>query len=116
MKNSIRKFNARKFRIAATKLTIMALTLAVMSNMGLVSFAAEAAPSGADTTAMSTLVTVVFWVVRIFILAIGGIPSTIKLVQGQTDENPRDRNAGIAGLVVTGAAVAATFVVSGLII
>lgn len=116
MKNLIRKFNARKFRIAATKLTIMALTLAVMSNIGLVSFAAETAPTGADTSVMKTLVTVVFWIIRIAIIIIGGAPSLIKIVQGQTDENPRDRNAGIAGIVITGAAVAGTFVVSGLIV
>lgn len=118
MKTIIRKFDARKFRLAMCKLTIAACTLAMMCSTAMVAFAdnaENAAPDGTKTTTMTTLVGVVFWIIRIAILIIGGGPSLIKVVQGQTDENPRDRNAGIAGLVITGAAFAATFVVAGLI-
>ena len=118
MKTVIRKFDVNKFRMAVVKLTIAACTLAMMSGTGMAALAANgenAAPDGTQTGTMSTLVGVVFWIIRIAILIIGGGPSLIKIVQGQTDENPRDRNAGIAGLVVTGAAFAATFVVASLI-
>lgn len=117
MKTIIRKFDVKRFRMAAIKLTIAACTLAMMCSTAMVTFAdnENAAPDGVKTGTMSTLVGVVFWIIRIAILIIGGGPSLIKIVQGQTDENPRDRNAGIVGLVVTGAAFAATFVVQGLI-
>lgn len=69
----------------------------------------EGAPANVNTDSMDGLVTIVFWAVRIIIGAAGGIPSIIKIVQGQTDENPRDRNSGIAGVVATGVGVAATF-------
>ena len=36
-------------------------------------------------------------------------------VQGQADENPRDRNAGLAVIGIAGAAFAATFAVKALI-
>ena len=119
MKNVIKKFDTRKFRIATTKLTIMALTLAIMCcNAMMFAFADNAentAPAGTKTSTMTTLVNIVFWIIRVAILIIGGGPALIKIVQGQTDENPRDRNAGIGALVVTGAAFAATFVVASLI-
>lgn len=118
MKTIIRKFDVKRFRMAAIKLTIAACTLAMMCSTAMVTFAdngENANPDGVKTSTMSTLVGVVFWIIRIAILIIGGGPSLIKIVQGQTDENPRDRNAGIVGLVVTGAAFAATFVVQGLI-
>lgn len=114
MKTIIRKFDTRKFRLAMCKLTIVACTLAMMCNTAMCAFAAGE-PTAEDKTTMNTLTTLVFWIIRIAILIIGGGPSLIKIVQGQTDENPRDRNAGIAGLVVTGAAFAGTFVVAGLI-
>ena len=118
MKTIIRNFDVNRFRMTAIKLTIAACTLAMMCSTAMVSFAANGentAPDGTQTGTMTTLVGVVFWIIRIAILIIGGGPSLIKIVQGQTDENPRDRNAGIAGLVVTGAAFAATFVVASLI-
>lgn len=70
-----------------------------------------AAPDGVDTGSYDTLVNIVFWIARIAIAAAGGIPSLIKLVQGQADEDPRGRNAGIAGLVITAAVIGATFAV-----
>ena len=58
---------------------------------------------------------IVFWVATIAIAAGGGIPSLIKLVQGQADEDPRGRNAGIAGLVITGAVIGAAAAVKTLL-
>lgn len=66
-----------------------------------------AVPSGVDTSSYSGMVDIVFWVATIAIAAGGGIPSLIKLVQGQADEDHRGRNAGIAGLVITGAVIGA---------
>ena len=68
--------------------------------------------------AMSSVIvfaTIIWWLVRVAVLAIGGIPAVIKIVQGQADENPRDRNAGIATLVITAAVFGATFAIQALI-
>jgi len=75
------------------------------------SYAAGAAPAGVDTTAMNSLIDIVLWVLRI-IIGIGGcIVFLPKIVQGKADENPRDFNAGIAGMVVVGVVFAATFAI-----
>lgn len=73
------------------------------------------APNGVSTTTMSGLSDIIWWLVRVAVLAIGGIPAVIKIVQGQSDENPRDRNAGIATLVITAAVFGATFAIQTLI-
>ena len=75
----------------------------------------NAAPDGVSTTTMSGLSTIIWWLVRVAVLAVGGIPAVIKIVQGQADENPRDRNAGIATLVITAAVFGATFAIQALI-
>ena len=74
-----------------------------------------AAPAGVDSGSYQGLVDIVFWVATIAIAAGGGIPSLIKLVQGQADEDPRGRNAGIAGLVITGAVIGAAAAVKTLL-
>lgn len=66
-----------------------------------------APPTGVDSSSYSSLVDIVFWIAGIAVAAAGGIPSIIKIVQGQADEDPRGRNAGIAGAVITGACVGA---------
>ena len=80
-----------------------------------VSSAFAAAPSGVDTSSYSGMVDIVFWVATIAIAAGGGIPSLIKLVQGQADEDSRGRNAGIAGLVITGAVIGAAAAIKSLL-
>ena len=80
-----------------------------------VSPAFAAAPSGVDTSSYSGMVDIVFWVATIAIAAGGGIPSLIKLVQGQADEDSRGRNAGIAGLVITGAVIGAATAIKSLL-
>lgn len=108
-----------KFRLTAIKLGIIACTIAMAMCNGMFTFAANSEntdPTGlGGTNTMNTMVTVVFWVVRILVLFIGGVPAVIKIVQGQSDENPRDRNAGLATAGITGAAFAATFVIQALI-
>lgn len=111
---------SRKFRLMTIKLGIIACTVAMAMCNAMFTFAANdenTAPSDASSGSqtMSSLTKVVFWVVRAIILASGGIPGIIKINQGQTDENPRDRNAGLAVIGVTGAAFAATFVIEALV-
>ncbi|SCX31438.1 hypothetical protein SAMN02910436_02700 [Ruminococcaceae bacterium P7] len=89
---------------------VAALNVAALSVIS-----AGAVPDGVDTGSYSSLVDIVFWVATIAIAAGGGIPSLIKLVQGQADEDPRGRNAGIAGLVITGAVVGAAAAVKTLL-
>ncbi len=109
-----------KFRLMTIKLGIIACTVAMAMCNAMFTFAANdenKAPDGAasGSQTMSLLTKVVFWVVRAIILASGGVPGLIKINQGQTDENPREKNAGIACCVVAGFCFAATFVVEKLI-
>ena len=90
---------------------IAALNVAALS----VNHVFAAPPGGVDTGAYNGLLDIVFWVATIAIAAGGGIPSLIKLVQGQADEDPRGRNAGIAGLVITGAVIGAAAAVKTLL-
>ncbi|MGN0537867.1 MAG: hypothetical protein ACI4M3_07820, partial [Acutalibacteraceae bacterium] len=64
---------------------------------------------------MNSLMGIVWWLVRVAVLIIGGVPSIIKIVQGQSDENPRDRNAGITTLIISAACFGATFAIEALI-
>lgn len=105
-KTKDRKTNiAKKLSTVSLVLTVMAVS---MSNV-------YAAPSGVDSTAYSGLVDIVFWIAGIAVAAAGGIPSIIKIVQGQADEDPRGRNAGIAGAVITGACVGALVAIRALL-
>lgn len=108
-----------KFRLAVIKLAITACIIAMAMCSGMITFANDenTTPDGVSSgnNTMSTLTAVVFWVVRTIILVSGGVPGLIKINQGQADENPRDRNAGIACIVVAGFCFAATFVIEKLI-
>lgn len=59
------------------------------------------APDGVDTTKMTEMITLAFWVVRIIIAVSGLIPGFLKLQQGFTDEDDRKKNAGIVIIVIT---------------
>lgn len=84
------------------------IALVTLNTLGVsVSSASAAPPAGVDTTSYNSLVDIIFWVAGIAVAAAGGIPSVIKISQGQADEDPRGRNAGLAGLAITGACVAA---------
>ena len=111
-KKAITERRIRKYQKYVSVATVVVLMLTVFS---LTVFADNGAPSGVSTTTMSGLSNIIWWVVRVAVLAIGGIPAIIKIVQGQADENPRDRNAGIATLVVTAAVFGASFAIQNLI-
>lgn len=119
MKNIIKKIDTRRIRITMIKAAITLCSVCVaISSTAMIAFADSEnnTPSSiSKTSTMNTLVSVVFWIIRIIILIAGGGPALIKIVQGQADENPRDRNSGIIAAVVTGACFAASFVMEGLI-
>ena len=97
---------------------VAGFTAAMLTASPLSVFAANtenSAPANVNTTTMSTMINIIMWIVRIAILAIGGIPGLIKIVQGQQEENPRDRNNGIVSVVIAGVAFAATFAIAALI-
>lgn len=99
----------------AKKYIFVSLAVTMLMSCSLVAFAAPAAPSGVDTATMGTLADIVWWIVCIAILAVGGIPAIVKIVQGQADENSRDRNAGIATLLIAAAGFGATFAIDSAI-
>ena len=104
---------AKKF-LAKQKKRIAAF-LAALNVTALSMLPVFAVPSGVDTSSYNSMVDIVFWVATIAIAAGGGIPSLIKLVQGQADEDPRGRNAGIAGLTITGAVIGAAAAIKALL-
>ena len=85
-------------------------TIMIMSTM-----TAFAAPQGANTTTMNSLIGIVMWVVRGAILFIGAIPALIKFVHGQQNEDTRERNGGLVGIAIAGVAISATFAVEPLL-
>ena len=110
----------RTVRKVQKYITVAITVMMVLSMSSVMVFATgttadNSAPSGVQTTTMNGLSDIIWWLVRVAVLAIGGIPAVIKIVQGQSDENPRDRNAGIATLVITAAVFGATFAIQNLI-
>lgn len=73
-----------------------------------------APPSGVNTQQTNKVIDIVVWIGIIAIGAAGAIPSLIKLVEGQTNEDVRGRNSGIAGLAVTAAVVGAIYAVKAI--
>ena len=101
--------------VALTVMMVLAMSSVIVFATGGGTTGDNSAPTGVSTTTMSGLSAIIWWLVRVAVLAIGGIPAVIKIVQGQADENPRDRNAGIATLVITAAVFGATFAIQALI-
>ena len=101
--------------VALTVMMVLAMSSVMVFATGESTTSDNTAPTGVQTETMSGLSTIIWWLVRVAVLAIGGIPAVIKIVQGQADENPRDRNAGIATLVITAAVFGATFAIQNLI-
>lgn len=112
---SSRQVRKEKLIAKTKKYIFVSLAVTMLMSCSLVAFAAPAAPSGVDTATMGTLADIVWWIVRIAILAVGGIPAIVKIVQGQADENSRDRNAGIATLLIAAAGFGATFAIDSAI-
>lgn len=75
---------------------------------------AFAAPTGVTTTQTNKVIDILVWIGIIAIGACGAIPSLIKLVEGQTNEDVRGRNSGIAGLAVTAATVGAIYAIKAI--
>ncbi len=116
--NILRKFNTRKFRMSVIKMAITACTIAMAMSNAMITFAANdenATPDNVKTGTMTSLVGVGFWILRGAIIAIGGIPAILKIVQGKADENPRDTQAGYSLAVITGLAFGASFLIEKLI-
>ena len=112
---SSRQVRKEKLIAKAKKYIFVSLAVTILMSCSLVAFAAPTAPGGVDTATMGTLADIVWWIVRIAILAVGGIPAIVKIVQGQADENSRDRNAGIATLLIAAAGFGATFAIDSAI-
>jgi len=117
--NTIKKISKKhKIHNFIKTLSVTAMTAAMFAVSAMTVFAANdenAAPENISTDTMSAMINIIMWIVRIAILAIGGIPGLIKIVQGQQEENPRDRNNGIVSVVIAGVAFAATFAIAALI-
>ena len=101
--------------VALTVMMVLAMSTVMVFATGASTTSDNTAPANVQTATMSGLSTIIWWLVRVAVLAIGGIPAVIKIVQGQADENPRDRNAGIDTLVITAAVFGATFAIQALI-
>ena len=124
MKNVIKKINVNKLRKFNIKLCVMlgTIAMALCNTMTALAVANPGAntentdPTGIKGSAtMGTVVSIVFWVIRVIIILVGAAPGIVKVVQGQSDENPRDRNAGLATIGIAGEAFAATFAIESLI-
>ena len=117
--NTIKKISKKhKFHNFIKTLSVTAMTAAMFAVSAITVFFffyENAAPENISTDTMSAMINIIMWIVRIAILAIGGIPGLIKIVQGQQEENPRDRNNGIVSVVIAGVAFAATFAIAALI-
>lgn len=98
----------------ATKFITSASTVLCTLSLSM-QMCAAAPPEGVNSDSYNALVGIIFWIASIAVAAAGAIPSIIKIVQGQADEDPRGRNAGIAGLVITGACVGALFAIKALL-
>lgn len=101
--------------ISVVSLLLMALMMSAVTVYAEGGAAASGQPANVDTSTMGELGTIVWWIVRIVILAVGAIPGGINLVQGLNDQDNRQRNIGLTVLVVTGAVFAATFAFSSII-
>ncbi len=102
---------AQKVKKAAVSVLAAASTMAIgMTN----SLAATAVPPNVDTTQTDQIANIIVWVLAIAIGAGGGLPSLVKIVEGQTNEDVRGRNSGIAGLCVTAACVGAVVAVKAI--
>ena len=109
----------RTVRKAQKYISIAAVVMLMLMMSGLTVFATGATASGqpanVDTSTMGQFGNIVWWLVRIVILAVGAIPGLINLIKGISDQDDRQRNVGLITLVITGAVFAATFALSGII-
>lgn len=105
MKKSSKRIKKSLHRIVCTISIIAATIVTGMIN------ASAAAPSGVSTTTTNQVIDIVVWIAIVAVGAGGGIPSVIKISEGQANEDTRGRNSGIAGLAVTAAVVGSIYAI-----
>lgn len=106
----------RIFHKAQKYISTAAFIAGFMAVMSINAFATDnEAPTNVQTDTMSSLMGIIWWIVRVAILIIGCVPGVIKFVQGQADENPRDRNAGITTAGIAAAIFGATFAIEAVV-
>lgn len=112
----MKNFNLlKKLRSIKTKTQQKLVTAsAVLTTITAGTTTAFAAPTGVNTQQTNKVIDIVMWIVIIAIGAAGAIPSLIKLIEGQTNEDVRGRNSGIAGLAVTAAVAGAAYAVKAI--
>lgn len=111
------RMNKMQRKIASCAITTACSAL-LIANSAVTAFAVNNENSNTNvnrTSTMTDMIGIVFWVLRVIVLIIGGVAGLPKIVQGQADENPRDRNNGLATIGIAGAAFAATFAIEGFI-
>ena len=101
--NNVKKVILKAAVTANTALCTLCCTMMSAS-------AANSAPNGVDSNSYNTIIDIVMWIV---IAAIGAaaIPALQGIVKGQTDNDMRERNSGIVGVVVAGCCIAAATVI-----
>ena len=109
----------RRIRKISNYISVAATVLVFVAAFTLTVFAEgsgdNTAPEGVQTETMSGLSNIIWWLVRIAVLAIGGPNGVIKIANGAANEDSRERNAGISILVIIAALFGATFVIQGYI-
>lgn len=111
LKKLVKKAGDIKTKTQRKLVTVSAVLTTISAGMTTV-FAA--APTGVNTQQTNKVIDIVVWIGIVAIGAAGAIPSLIKLVEGQTNEDVRGRNSGIAGLAVTAAVVGAIYAVKAI--
>lgn len=118
-KKTIKDKKAIKIIKKVQKATAVSCTTAtLMLSSALTTFAANAensAPAGVQTSTMNDLIGIVFFILRAAILIGGGAVGLYKIVNGQANEDTRERNAGITLIIITALAFGATFAIENLI-
>ena len=120
IKTSTQVKRDRTVRKVQKYISIAAVVMLMLMMSGISVFAtggaaASGQPSNVDTTTMGQFGNIVWWIVRIVILAVGAVPVLINLINGISNQDDRQRNVGLITLVITGAVFAATFALSGII-
>ena len=110
----------RRIRKISKGISVAATVLVFVAMASITVFAATSggdnqAPEGVQTETMSGLSNIIWWLVRIAVLATGGPTGVIKIANGSANEDTRERNAGISILVIIAALFGATFVIQGYI-
>ena len=120
IKTSTQVKRDRTVRKVQKYISIAAVVMLMLMMSGISVFAtggaaASGQPSNVDTTTMGQFGNIVWWIVRIVILAVGAVPGLINLINGISNQDDRQRNIGLITLIITGAVFAATFALSGII-